>query len=278
MSALKDLVDGLAGGQIEIIDLTARSRADDPGHPAAPHVRPDSALRARGDQQLRRPWPGLVLEQLPQRRAHRHPLRRPEPLGHRQGPRRRRVVPVNRLIRPAVVLDFSERVRREPRLPPRDRRHRGVGGRQRPAARRRLDDLPHRLGRAVQLQEEFINADDNGPHTPGMTVECARWIAEESHWSGSVSRRSARTPARRTRRPGLPVPLLPHGQRQVRAHPAAERRPAAHQRERSSSPDRCRSSPGPAPPHASTPSSSAEPPHALRGRHGGCWQILDPRH
>ena len=29
-------------------------------------------------------------------------------------------------------------------------------------------------------QEEFINADDNGPHTPGMTVECARWIAEES--------------------------------------------------------------------------------------------------
>jgi kynurenine formamidase len=29
-------------------------------------------------------------------------------------------------------------------------------------------------------QQEFLNADENGPHTPGISVECARWIAEES--------------------------------------------------------------------------------------------------
>src|SRR3954462_14317735 len=29
-------------------------------------------------------------------------------------------------------------------------------------------------------QERFINADETGPHTPGMSVECARWVAEES--------------------------------------------------------------------------------------------------
>lgn len=29
-------------------------------------------------------------------------------------------------------------------------------------------------------QEQFINADENGPHTPGMSVACARWMAEET--------------------------------------------------------------------------------------------------
>jgi kynurenine formamidase len=29
-------------------------------------------------------------------------------------------------------------------------------------------------------QEEFLNADDAGPHTPGMSVACARWLAEEA--------------------------------------------------------------------------------------------------
>jgi kynurenine formamidase len=29
-------------------------------------------------------------------------------------------------------------------------------------------------------QEEFLNADENGPHTPGLSAECARWVAQES--------------------------------------------------------------------------------------------------
>ncbi len=28
-------------------------------------------------------------------------------------------------------------------------------------------------------QQEFLNADESGPHTPGVSVECARWLAEE---------------------------------------------------------------------------------------------------
>ena len=31
-----------------------------------------------------------------------------------------------------------------------------------------------------QSQEEFLNADENGPHTPGLSPECARWVAEEA--------------------------------------------------------------------------------------------------
>jgi len=29
-------------------------------------------------------------------------------------------------------------------------------------------------------QEEFLNADENGPHTPGLSAACARWVAQES--------------------------------------------------------------------------------------------------
>ena len=29
-------------------------------------------------------------------------------------------------------------------------------------------------------QERFLNADDTGPHTPGLSVECAQWLAEET--------------------------------------------------------------------------------------------------
>ena len=29
-------------------------------------------------------------------------------------------------------------------------------------------------------QESFLNADQNGPHTPGVSVECARWLAQET--------------------------------------------------------------------------------------------------
>jgi kynurenine formamidase len=29
-------------------------------------------------------------------------------------------------------------------------------------------------------QQEFLNADETGPHTPGISIECAKWLAEEA--------------------------------------------------------------------------------------------------
>jgi kynurenine formamidase len=29
-------------------------------------------------------------------------------------------------------------------------------------------------------QQEYLNANETGPHTPGVSVECARWLAEEA--------------------------------------------------------------------------------------------------
>ncbi|GAA1825324.1 cyclase family protein [Nesterenkonia flava] len=33
-------------------------------------------------------------------------------------------------------------------------------------------------------QEAFLNADENGSHTPGISAECAKWLAEETPISG----------------------------------------------------------------------------------------------
>lgn len=35
-------------------------------------------------------------------------------------------------------------------------------------------------GERASDQEQFLNADESGPHTPGLSVECARWLAEET--------------------------------------------------------------------------------------------------
>ena len=39
-------------------------------------------------------------------------------------------------------------------------------------------------GRFADDQEAFVNADDSGAHTPGVSAECARWLAEETPISG----------------------------------------------------------------------------------------------
>jgi kynurenine formamidase len=89
-------------------------------------------------------------------------------------------VPPARLVAPAVVLDFSAYAARNP-------------------------DFLLQIDHVLQWQEEhgplpeggwllyrtgwdaraddadaFHNADDTGPHTPGISVECAAWLAEQT--------------------------------------------------------------------------------------------------
>ena len=123
---------------------------------------------------------------------------------------------------------------------------------------------------ARRSQEDFLNADDSGPHTPGISPECARWIAEESPVIG-VGTETVGTDAGAAHSfdPAVPVPLLPDGQRQVRADPAAEPRPPPRDRRGRSSPGRCRSSPARAARPACSPSSSGD--EGRRRPSGGRW-------
>ena len=170
VSVLSALVDAIRSGAVEVVDLTTPLQESTPILRAARAVREHLAVPARGAQPLRRPRPGLVLERHPHRRAHRHPPRRPgrtgSPAGTASTSRRRRS---SSWSAPVVVIDMTAEVARRPRLPARGRPPRGVGGRARPAARRRLAALPHRVGGPRRRRRTtFLNADENGPHTPGV--------------------------------------------------------------------------------------------------------------
>ena len=88
-------------------------------------------------------------------------------------------VPAGKLIAPAAVLDFSDRVAENPDFlidVPDVRAWQDQHG--------PLPDGGWILVRtgwdARKTQQEAINADATGPHSPGMTAACARWIAEDT--------------------------------------------------------------------------------------------------
>ena len=89
-------------------------------------------------------------------------------------------VPLARLIAPAAVLDFSAQAAADAdfllevdHIKEWESQHGALpeGG-----------WLLYRTGCDTRShdQDTFLNANDTGPHTPGVSVECARWIAQES--------------------------------------------------------------------------------------------------
>ena len=89
-------------------------------------------------------------------------------------------VPVRRLVGPAAVLDFSDRVAEDP-----DFLLEVEHVQEWQAAHGPLPEggwLLYRTGWDTRAfsQEDFLNADEDGPHTPGISPECARWLAEQA--------------------------------------------------------------------------------------------------
>ena len=89
-------------------------------------------------------------------------------------------VPLTRLIAPPAVLDFSDRAAADAdfllevdHIKEWESQHGALpeGG-----------WLLYRTGWDVRSgdQERFLNANETGPHTPGVSVECARWLAAEA--------------------------------------------------------------------------------------------------
>jgi len=89
-------------------------------------------------------------------------------------------LPARRLIAPAAVLDFTAEAAADPdflleishvKAWEQDHGPLPEGG-----------WLLYRTGwdSRSHSQDEFLNANETGPHTPGVSVECARWLAEES--------------------------------------------------------------------------------------------------
>jgi kynurenine formamidase len=89
-------------------------------------------------------------------------------------------VPVRHLVAPAVVMDMSAEVAENPDFL--------LEIEHVEAWQERNGDLPeggwllYRTGWDARSrdQQAFLNADDAGPHTPGVSVACARWLADQA--------------------------------------------------------------------------------------------------
>jgi len=89
-------------------------------------------------------------------------------------------VPVSRMLAPAAVLDLSAEAARDSNFLLEVDHVREWEKQHGP-----LPDggwLLYRTGWDARSHDAaaFLNADETGPHTPGVSIECARWLAEEA--------------------------------------------------------------------------------------------------
>lgn len=184
MSTLTDLLDGVRGGRIEVVDLTAPLTERTPV--------------------LRLPEPFANAQSFSLREISRYDERGPAwywndiatsehtgthfdaPVHWASGKEGRDVaeVPLGHMFAPAVVIDRSAQAADDPdylleiddvrawedehgRLP--------EGG-----------WLLYRTGWDARSHDQdlFLNVDENGSHTPGISAECARWLAEDTPIAG----------------------------------------------------------------------------------------------
>jgi kynurenine formamidase len=89
-------------------------------------------------------------------------------------------VPAGQLIAPAAVLDFSAQAAADPDFLLEVEHIRAWEDRHGPLPAGGW--LLYRTGWDARSasQAAFLNADESGPHTPGVSVACARWLAQEA--------------------------------------------------------------------------------------------------
>ena len=179
----------------------ARQRAR---HPADPRRRPDADAHARlpadraaardgpvlavpdrGDLGLRRARPGLVLEQLLLRRAHRNPLRRADPLdlGPDLANNSVDTIPAEHFVAPACVIDCSAEAAADP-----DYLLTVADIERFEAEHGRIPEGAWLLMRTDWSKkkdpEAYQNFDETGQHTPGPSAEAVQFLVEQRNVLG----------------------------------------------------------------------------------------------
>jgi kynurenine formamidase len=180
MSILEALVSGIRGGTIDVVDLTAPLSADTPilklpepfADTASFSLEEISRYDDRGPA-----WYWNNIHTGEHTGTH---LDAPVHWVTAKDGDDVSQIPPRRLIGPAAVVDVSDRVAADPDF------LLEVGHlREWEAVNGPLPDggwLLLRTGWDARSgdQRAFLNADETGPHTPGVSVEAARWLAEEA--------------------------------------------------------------------------------------------------
>ena len=184
MTVLSQLLDGIAAGSVEVVDLTAPLGPSTPilvlPEPFGNTVRFELDEISRYDER----GPGWYWNNI--RTGEHTGTHLDAPIHWVTGRDREDVaqLPVRRLVGPAAVLDMTRQAQADPdfllevdHIRDWEKQH------------GRLPDggwLLYRTGwdARSRSQQEFLNADQTGPHTPGVSIECARWLAEEAPIAG----------------------------------------------------------------------------------------------
>jgi kynurenine formamidase len=180
MTVLAELVTGLASGSIEVVDLTAPLSSDTPilqlpeqfGQTVTFQLEPISEYDERGPAWY---WNNF--------RNGEHTGTHFDAPNHwvtGRGGEDVASIAAGRLVAPAAVLDFADRVAENPdflleieHIKAWEAAHGPL-----PAG----GWLLYRTGwdARAHSQELFLNVDENGSHTPGMSPECAEWVARST--------------------------------------------------------------------------------------------------
>jgi kynurenine formamidase len=180
MSVLSSLIDAIRGGRLEVIDLTAPLNSATPilklpepfGNTVPFSLHEISRYDDRGPA-----WYWNDISTGEHTGTHFD-----APVHWVTGRDQEDVaqVPPSRLIAPAAVLDFTAQAAADPDFLLEVKHIRQWAGEHGPLP----EDgwLLFRTGWDARSasQEEFLNANETGPHTPGVSVECARWLAAEA--------------------------------------------------------------------------------------------------
>jgi kynurenine formamidase len=180
MSILSSFAEALASGRIEVIDLTAPLSAETPVIQLPPQFAQTAPFQLEELSRYDDRGPAWYWNNI---RTGEHTGTHFDAPNHWVSGRDGddiASVPVARLIAPAVVLDFSAQAAEDP-----DFLLEVEHIQEWEAGHGPLPEggwLLYRTGWDARSasQQDFINADDTGSHTPGISPACARWLAEES--------------------------------------------------------------------------------------------------
>jgi kynurenine formamidase len=180
MSVLQALVSGISGGSIEVVDLTAPLSSETPilklpepfADTATFSLEEISRYDGRGPAWY---WNNIHTGE----HTGTHLDAPVHWVTAKDGEDVSQIRP-QRLVAPAAVIDVSDRVAADP-----DFLLEVDDVRQWEAAHGPLPKGGWLLLRTgwdtrSRSQEAFLNADDTGPHTPGISVEAAKWLADEA--------------------------------------------------------------------------------------------------
>lgn len=183
MSVLSDLTAGLGSGSVEIVDLTAPLSSQTPLLELPPEFGQTARFELEEISQYDERGPAWYWNNF---RTGEHTGTHFDAPIHwvtGQGNDDVSQIPLSAFVAPAVVIDVADQVANDPNFL---------------IEKSHLDAFQEEHGAFPQggwllcrtgwssrtTQEDMVNNTETGPTSPGMSAECARWVAEESALQG----------------------------------------------------------------------------------------------